>query len=307
MGMKTALIISLALLSLTPVASADGGDARALLHALLQDRDGEASRLAVALLGERGGDSLFYLPTRDQPQTPAKWNFAYEDVDFKSADGTPLHGWFLPARAPQPAATVVFSHGNSGSLGYHLGFAMWMVEAGYHVFMYDYRGFGKSGGTVDRRGMIEDVQAAFQYVATRSDVDANRLVSFGHSMGGAKSITALAESRPEGLRAVIADGTFACYQDMARIFAGDLGGNITTKEWSPEAHIARLAPVPLLIVHGADDEVVPFAQGHRLHDAAAEPKTLFKVDRGRHGDALARDDGAYRRKTLAWLAQTLAM
>lgn len=303
--MKIATTAALAVTLISPGALADGSGARGLLSALKQDRDGEVSRLALALLGDRGGDSLFYLPTRDEPQTPARWNFAYEDVTFKSADGTPLHGWFLPARGGNAKATIVFSHGNSGSLGHHIGFVMWLVEAGYHVFMYDYRGFGKSGGRVDRRGIIEDVQAAFRHVVTRDDVDAGRLVSFGHSMGGAKSITALAEARPAGLRAVIADGTFACYQDMARVFAGDLGVNITTKEWSPVTHVADLSPVPILIVHGSDDEVVPFAQGSRLHEAAADPKTLFTVAQGRHGDALARENGAYRRKTLAWLAQVL--
>jgi len=291
-------------LMMQPVWAEQGG-LRGLVDALLEDRNGDVSRVALALLGDRGGDPLFYLPTRDQPQTPARWNFAYEDAHFKSADGTPLHGWFLPARGNHARATVVFSHGNTGSLGHHLGFVMWLVEAGYHVFMYDYRGFGKSGGTVDRRGMIEDVQAAFRHVVSRPDVDPTRLVSFGHSMGGAKSITALAEDRPEGLRAVITDGTFACYQDMARFFAGDLGANITTSQWSPVAHVADLAPVPLLIVHGENDEVVPFAQARRLHAAAAEPKSFFHVANGRHGDALARDNGAYRRKMLDWMARSL--
>lgn len=295
---------ALALLS-TIAARADEIDLQALFGALKEDRNGEVSRVATAILGEGGGDSLFYLPTRDEPQTPARWNFAYEDVEFLSQDGTKLHGWFLPARGARAKATVVFSHGNAGSLGHHVGFVMWLVEAGYHVFMYDYRGFGKSGGVVDRRGMIDDVQAAFRHVATRRDVDARRLVSFGHSMGGAKSITALAEARPPGLRAVIADGAFASYQDMARVFVGDLGGNITTDQWAPVESIAKLAPVPLLVVHGSDDEVVPYAQGRRLYDAAVVPKTMFRVERGRHGDALARDNGTFRRKTLDWLAKVL--
>ncbi len=286
-------------------ALADQGEAKGFLNALLEDRDGEVSRIAMALLGERGGDSLFYMPTRDEPQTPARWNFAYEDVHFKSADGTPLHGWFLPARGARAKATVVFSHGNSGSLGHHLGFVMWLVEAGYHVFLYDYRGFGKSGGTVDRRGMIEDVQAAFRHVASRREVDAGMLISFGHSMGGAKSIVALAEERPEGLRAVITDGTFACYQEMARAFAGDLGANLTTTHWSPVSHVAAIAPVPLLIIHGEHDEVVPFAQGRSLHLAAEEPKTFLPVVKGRHGDALLRDNGAARRRMLDWMSHNL--
>ena len=291
---------------LTPAVCGEQNDARRLLEALTRDPDGDVTRLAQAVLGERGGDALFYLPTRDQPQTPARWNFDYEDVNFESADGTPLHGWFLPARGARPLATVVFSHGNTGSVGHHIGFVMWLVEAGYHVFMYDYRGFGKSGGNVDRRGMIEDVQAAFRHVGSRRDVDAGRLVSFGHSMGGAKSVTALAEARPEGLRAVIIDGTFSSYREMARVYAGDLGVNLTTDRWSPVLHIAGLRPVPLLVVHGARDEVVPFAQGLQLYEAAGNPKTLFEVEHGRHGDALVRDHGAYRQKTLEWLAKVLA-
>ena len=303
---KQTILSAIASTVLATTVRGEENDARRILDALLRDANGDVSRLAQAVLGERGGDALFYLPTRDQPQTPARWDFAYEDVNFRSADGTPLHGWFLPARGARAEGTVVFSHGNTGSIGHHLGFVMWLVEAGYNVFMYDYRGFGKSGGSVDRRGMIEDVQAAFRHVATRRDVDAGRLVSFGHSMGGAKSVAALAEARPEGLRAVIIDGTFSCYREMARVYAGDLGVNLTTDRWSPVQHIAGLTPVPLLVVHGARDEVVPYAQGRQLYDAAAMPKTLFRVEQGRHGDALARANGEYRGKTLAWLAKALA-
>jgi alpha-beta hydrolase superfamily lysophospholipase len=89
---------------------------------------------------------------------------------------------------------IVFSHGNTGSIGHHLGFVIWLVDAGYNVLMYDYRGFGKSGGMVDRRGMVNDVKAAFTYTSSRADVDAGNLVSYGHSLGGAKSVTAIGES-----------------------------------------------------------------------------------------------------------------
>ena len=125
-------------------------------------------------------------------------------------------------------------------------------------------------------------------------------------MGGAKSVTALAEARPAGLRAVVVDGTFASYQTMARVFAGQLGANVATDAWSPIAHVNDLAPVPLLVVHGTDDEVVPFEQGRLLYERAAQPKSLFRVEDGRHGDSLARRGGEYRAKVLEWLANALA-
>jgi uncharacterized protein len=197
--------------------------------------------------------------------------------------------------------TIVFSHGNAGAIGHHLGFVMWLVEARYNVLMYDYRGFGKSGGTVDRRGMLDDVKAAFDYASSRADVNSRRLVSYGHSLGGAKSVTALAEQRVPGLRAVVIDGAFASYQAMARIVGGQLGANLVTDEWSPMEYISKLAPVPLLIVHGTRDEVVPFAQARQMYDTAKQPKTFFEVENGRHGDALSRENGSYRKKMIVWL------
>ena len=138
--------------------------------------------------------------------------------------------------------TVVFSHGNAGSMGHHLGFIMWLAEAGYNVLMYDYRGFGKSGGEVDRRGMINDVKAAFAYAGKRPDVDASRLVSYGHSLGGAKSVTALGESPVKGLRAVVIDGAFASYQTMAGVMGGQLGASLVTDELAPEGLVAEAQP-----------------------------------------------------------------
>lgn len=276
------------------------------LRVLLGDPDGDIARLAKGALGPAGGNQLFYFPTHDEPATPAKWGFRYETIGFPSADGTKLHGWFIPSLEAEARGTVVFSHGNAGSVGHHLGFAMWFVEAGYHVLMYDYRGFGKSGGRVDRRGMVQDVRAAFDYAGTRADVDPGRLISYGHSLGGAKSVTALGQKPVKGLRAVVIDGAFASYQAMARIIAGKLGAGLVTDELAPKDFVSHLSPVPLLVVHGSRDEVVPVSQGRELFEKARAPKTLFEVKTGRHGDSLARDNGAFRKRMLNWLAERLA-
>ena len=276
------------------------------LRALLDDPNGDFSRLAKGALGPAGGNRFFYFPTHDEPATPATWGFKYESIGFPSADGTRLHGWFVPARAGKPRGTVVFSHGNAGSVGHHLGFAMWLVEAGYHVLMYDYRGFGKSAGRVDRAGMIDDVRAAFAYASGRRDVDPGRLVSYGHSLGGAKSVTALGGRPVKGLRAVVVDGAFSSYQSMARIMGGKLAASLVTDELAPRDFVSRLSPVPLLVVHGARDEVVPVSHGRELFEKAREPKTLFEVKAGRHGDSLSRGGGEFRKRMLAWLAERMA-
>lgn len=274
------------------------------IRALLDDPNSDIAKIARQYGGKNGGNQLFYFPTHDEPATPKMWGVKYETIDFKSADGTALHGWFIPAKnkTPQSAkGTVVFSHGNAGSLGHHLGFCVWLAEAGYNVIMYDYRGFGKSGGTVDRRGMIDDVKAAFAYACKRPDIDPEKLISYGHSLGGAQSVTALGESPVKGLRAIVIDGAFASYQAMAGIVGGQLGASLITDELSPRDFVKKLTPTPLLVVHGTNDEVVPVSQGKQLYEAAGQPKTLFEVKSGRHGTALSKDDGEYRKKMLTWL------
>lgn len=279
------------------------------LRALLEDPNSDIAKLAKGMAGKNGGNQLFYFPTRDEPATPAMWGLKFETIDFKSADGTPLHGWFIPAKnksAKAAKGTVVFSHGNAGSIGHHLGFCAWLAESSYNVIMYDYRGFGKSGGSVDRRGMIDDVKAALAYAGKRPDIDTSRIVSYGHSLGGAQSVTAIAEAPVKGLRAIVIDGAFASYQAMARIVGGQLGASLITDELSPRDFVQKLSPVPLLVVHGSKDEVVPVSQGRMLYEAAGQPKTLFEVKTGRHGTALSNDDGAYRKKMIAWLDDVMS-
>ena len=261
--------------------------------------------MVKGVLGRHGGNQLFYFPTRDEPATPASWGFKFENVAFNSSDGTPLHGWLIPNRGPAAKGTIVFSHGNAGSMGHHLGFVVWLAEAGYNVLMYDYRGFGKSGGRVDRRGMIDDVKAAFVYASGRRDLDGGRLISYGHSLGGAKSVTALGESPVKGLRAVVIDGAFSSYQAMARVIGGRLGESLVSDELAPKDYVGKLSPVPLLVIHGARDEVVPVSQGLQLFESARQPKTLFQVEGGHHGDSLSRDHGAFRKRMLSWLESAM--
>lgn len=279
-----------------PAWTADG------LKQALNDPESDVSRMAKGAIGPGGGNQFFYFPTHDEPATPATWGFRFETIGFRSADGTRLHGWFIPSRERSARGTVVFSHGNAGSLGHHLGFVMWLVEAGYHVMMYDYRGFGKSAGRVDRAGMVRDVSAAFEYTATRGDVDATRLVSYGHSLGGAKSLAAIGGRPVRGLRAVVVDGAFASYRAMARRIGGQLAESLVTDDLAPKDYVSKLGDVPLLVVHGTKDEIVPVSQGRELYQKAGGPKTLFEVKSGHHGDSLARDGGLFRKRMLEWLA-----
>ena len=264
------------------------------------------SQLAEKLLGKNAGNRFFYYPTKEGPYSPDEYGFRYEDVTFPSEDGVKLHGWFIKAlNVEKPKGTVVFSHGNAGAVGHHVGFASWLMKGGYQVLLYDYRGFGKSEGKLDRSGMLKDVRGAFAYLKTRKDVDQQKLISFGHSLGGAKSIAALGQKSVKGLRAVISLAGFASYKDMARIVGGEVGEDLVSDELSARDFVEKLSPVPLMIVHGKNDRVVPIGQGEVLFKKAKDPKTFFKVENGGHNNALAMNEGDYEKKVLAWLDEVL--
>lgn len=302
-SMKSLLLTFLMGLPLPIVAQGMSPDLANLLDALKKDQDGQLTRMAQMMLGPNGGNKLFYFPTKDMPATPNQRGLAFKDVLFTTADDVSLHGWFLPvAKGQQVKGTVVFSHGNAGSIGHHLGFVDWLPLHGYQLLMYDYRGFGKSAGAPSREGLIRDAEAAFAYACSRDDVASGKIYSLGHSMGGAKSIAALTRAKVPGLRAVITDGTFASYEEMAEIMAGNFGKNLVSDEFAPRSLVAKL-PAPLLMVHGSNDEVVPISQGKSLFAAARERKTFFEVKGGTHGDSLSRNHGEYRKKMLEWMEQ----
>lgn len=266
---------------------------------------GQGDDKAPTLPGRPMGNKLFYLPTHDEPATPATWGYRYRQVELTSKDGTRLHGWWIDSKNKPASGTVVFSHGNAGSMGHHLGFVMWLAQAGYDVLIYDYRGYGRSHGSTTRKGIVEDARAALEYAGNQPAGRDPRIISYGHSLGGAKSVSAIAQGKTNNLRAVITDASFASYREMALIIGGRLAADLVSDELSPVHEVAKISPLPLLIIHGKKDPVVPFSQGIKLYRAAAKPKTMFRVDGGLHGDSLLRNQGEHRKKMLKWLEKIL--
>src|SRR5690606_8930163 len=146
-----------------------------------------------------------------------------EELTFASGDGTRLHAWLVRARG-KPKGTVIYFHGNAQNLTSHYSFVDWLPAEGYQVFAFDYRGYGKSQGSVSRQGLHEDSLAALDYVSKRADVDANRLLVFAQSLGGACATAALGEGGPP-VRGLALDSTFAHYISMGNEV---LGGSFLT-------------------------------------------------------------------------------
>ena len=247
-----------------------------------------------------GLDRLFYYPSKTVHYTPDDFSLKYEDVTFETSDGLKLSGWFLPADG-RAKGTVIHFHGNAENITAHVTLSLWLVWQGYSVFVFDYRGYGKSEGRVTRAGTIRDGHAALDYVLSRGDVDPGRIFAFGQSLGGAVA-TVVAAERQE-FRAVVLDSTFSGYRRIGSrhlqklLFfkwpADLLAAALLSDDYDPIDYVARVAPRPLLVIASTEDEICFAELGRELFDAAAEPKEFVLVQESKHLQTVAENvDGA---------------
>lgn len=232
--------------------------------------------------------STFYFPDRIKYDSPERAGLAFEPVLFNSADGTLLSGWFLPATgiaSPlQAKGTVLHMHGNAQNMTAQWQYVQWVPARGYNVFVFDYRGYGQSHGKPEPKGVFEDAIAALDYLRARADIDTNKLFVFGQSLGGMIAIASVGAS-PAGVRAVLAEAPFHSYTQLADDrMPGE--GPIVDETWSATSHVAKLAPIPLLLIHGTHDGVVPYGHSEMLLAEAREPKRLVTVEGGDHLDIM---------------------
>jgi fermentation-respiration switch protein FrsA (DUF1100 family) len=260
--------------------------------------------LFVALLAA-GCTQTFFQPHRVLVDTPERHGVAYRELDFKADDGTPLHAWFLPARGAAQAS-VLYLHGNAENISTHFASVAWMPAEGFNVLALDYRGYGASQGTPSLAGVQLDIDAAMRALLARSDVEPKRVVLFGQSLGGALAIYYGAHGRYRtSLDAVVTDSAFSDYRSIVR---EKLAGFFLTwpfqwlpwltvdDDYSPVAAVGAISPIPLLLLHGDRDPVVPYHHSQELFERAGPPKDLWIVPGAGHTQSL-RDDAVRRRLT----------
>ncbi|MCH6552017.1 MAG: alpha/beta fold hydrolase [Planctomycetes bacterium] len=258
-------------------------------------------------------ERLFYHPSPGPATPPAHLRDA-ESVWFNSADGTRLHGWFIPARSQDPASaagprlplppgegggegaievpsvpTILHVHGNAGNVESHVGFTEHLPAAGFNLFIFDYRGYGQSAGTPRRRGpLIADTHAALDALLARDDLDPARLGLYGQSLGGSIALNVMAD-RPE-LRVAVIESAFASWRLMAaNAVGGDppnplaraLAAILIKDDRRPDEAIARVGR-PILILHGTADSIIPVSHGRRLAAASNGHATLIELPGGDH-------------------------
>ncbi|MDT8421772.1 MAG: alpha/beta hydrolase [Desulfuromonadales bacterium] len=237
-------------------------------------------------------ETFLYFPEKHLYATPAALGLAYREVHFPADDGTSLHGWYLPGEPDRPL--LLFFHGNAGNISHRLDNLKHLRELGLSTFIFDYRGYGNSLGTISEQGTYSDARGALDYLL-KHGWSADRMIYFGRSLGAAVALQMALENPPAAL---VMESPFTSVSAMGRHhypLLSLLAGWLLQARYDNLRKIAELK-APLLILQGERDTIVPPGMAHQLYRKAPQPKQLIMLPDAGHNDTYDRDGDVYWRK-----------
>lgn len=223
---------------------------------------------------------LLFRPVGVVPEAAAAGVPGLRTVRVRTADGLDLVAWFLPAPPGRP--TVLYFHGNGGTVGDRIGRAERIARRGWGLMMLEYRGYGGNPGTPSEAGLTADALGALDGLAALG-VPSGRVVLYGESLGTGVAVR-LATARP--VAAVVLDAPYTSVADVAQLQYWFLPARLLVT--NPFDVLSRISKVnaPLLVMQGDDDAVVPPAMGRAVFEAAREPKEMWVSAGGLHENAM---------------------
>lgn len=230
-----------------------------------------------------------YIPFRHIDETPKSLGLEYVDLSITTPDRIVINAWFIPKE--EPKGTILFIHGNGGNLSHRLAKIAFFYELGFNVFIFDYRGYGKSTGAPSEKGLYMDAQACYDYVIKILKTSSDKIILYGESLGGAVAIDLAGRNR---VKALILEGVFPSVADMARRLLPFLPSFLLGSKFDSVSGIDKIS-VPKLFIHSRNDEIIPFDLGKKVFDRAAFPKEFFEIHGG-HNDAFFNQIGILKKR-----------
>mgnify|MGYP003392751379 CR=1 FL=1 len=227
-----------------------------------------------------------FFPSREVAVSPSLMGLAFEDVYFKTKDHVTLNGWFL--KNPHARSTIIFAHGNAGNMSDRLFKIKFFYDLGLNVFIFDYRGYGKSEGRPSEAGIYLDAQGAYDHLQSQGRVNMKNIILYGASIGGVVVID-LAIHRNAAL--LVVESSITNSKDMVKIFYPFVPSFFLSLKFDSINKVKGLK-VPKLFIHSPDDEVVPYWVGQKLFEAAAQPKEFLKTYGGHNDGSITVDPSA---------------
>ncbi len=260
-----------------------------------------------------GCTHLFFQPQKELVHNQCLDTVKHKDISFKTADGLTLQGWLLKPEG-KSSGTILYLHGNAENISTHVNNVLWLIDEGFTLFLFDYRGYGNSEGRPAIEGVHLDAEAALKAIINLSGNDGDRIIVLGQSLGGAIAVYAVANSPLKShVKALVIDSVFSSYRAIAREKAAQFVitwplqyplSFLVNDHYSPDRWIRKVSPVPILIIQGDKDTIVPLHHGTVLYEKASTPKEFWVVKGAGHIRAFAEKD--IREKLVRYLKDKTA-
>jgi uncharacterized protein len=235
----------------------------------------------VCLIMRNFEQEFVYAPSPFINKTPRDAGMPFDNIALVADDGVNIQGWFVPAPPPEepvatnvPPPTLLFLHGRAGNMSDSLEKVHLFHDMGLNVFIIDYHGYGKSGGEPSERALTGDALAAFFYLSEKRNVAPDRLYLYGQDLGGAVAIDLATKVFAKGL---ITEGANASViekiEDAWPLIPWQF---LLRNQFDSLAKIGNVH-IPILLIHSADDDIVPINDSRRLFSLANEPKEFVEI------------------------------
>lgn len=205
--------------------------------------------------------------------------YTLENVFFTDKYGVKLNALFFKPGNVNNNITLLFLHGNAGNVLSHMGIVHHLALQGLQVLLFDYSGFGLSGGKATRKKALSDACTALGYVCSRKDVVNTSVVIYGQSLGG-NMAPEVARLNADKVSAVVIEGAFSSHDEIAAHATG-LGiiAHIGLREEYSAVKAIKKWHKPLMVIHSREDSIIPFSMGEKIFKKASEPKIFYPIDK----------------------------
>ncbi len=237
-----------------------------------------------------------FFPMRGEHQTPDDVGIAFDAVSLKTDDGETIHSWLL--KHPHPRAEVLFFHGNGGNLSVYLGLIAEMHHRSLTVFIFDYRGYGRSSGSPSERGLYQDTRAAVDHFWEHCHAPNATVIYWGRSLGGVTASYASTLRQPDGL---ILESTFPDKTSLAKHYPVLGVLSFLSRYRFPTVEFLEDLSCPALVIHGDEDEIVPFPLGEKVFQELRGEKGFYRISGARHNDTHKFDPEPYWRRVVDFM------
>ena len=256
---------------------------------------------------------LFYQPIKGAIIAPERFGANPEEIWLSTSDGERLHAWAI--RAKNPHSTLLLFHGNAENMSTHFVNLLWIVEQGFDLLIFDYRGYGFSSGEPTQAGVYLDALSAMAWAQDdHKKRETKKLIFYGQSLGGQVMGRAVVDFvGKKDISLLVFDSTFRSYKDVAsRKFLSrwwltpfyPLARILVSDEFASKDVIDQIE-TPTLVMHSPKDRVVDYQGGQELYKGLKSQKWWWTVEEGQHTDAFHISGGKYRDKFLDLVSQEI--